>query len=136
MMLTYLKKVAEKALGKPVADCVISVRLSLPLHFFLRDLKNVFASQVPSFFTDAQRRCLLDASAIAGLNCLRLFNDTTAAALAYGIYKQDLPAENEKARNVAFVSMGYTSLQVAICSFQKGKLTVRREIFFCRWQCR
>lgn len=81
--------------------------------------------QVPSYFTDAQRRGLLDASAIAGLNCLRLFNDTTAAALTYGIYKQDLPAENEKPRNVVFVSMGYTSLEVSICSFQKGKLNVR-----------
>ena len=47
-------------------------------------------------------------------------------ALAYGIYKQDLPAENEKPRNVAFVDAGHTSLQVAICSFQKGKLKVQR----------
>ena len=46
------------------------------------------------------------------------------AALAYGIYKQDLPAENEKARNVVFVDVGHCSLQVAICSFQKGKLKV------------
>lgn len=45
-------------------------------------------------------------------------------ALAYGIYKQDLPAENEKPRNVVFVDAGHTSLQVAICSFQKGKLKV------------
>ena len=37
-------------------------------------------SQVPSYFTDAQRRALLDASNIAGLNCLRLMNDTTAGA--------------------------------------------------------
>lgn len=124
MMLTYLKKVAEKALGKPVADCVISV--SLPFFFFQAALVLYYLSpQVPSFFTDAQRRGLLDASAIAGLNCLRLFNDTTAAALAYGIYKQDLPAENEKARNVVFVDMGYSSFQVAICAFQKGKLAVR-----------
>ena len=81
-------------------------------------------SQVPSYFNDAQRRALLDASTIAGLNCLRLFNDTTAAALAYGIYKQDLPAETEKPRNVVFVDMGHSALQVAICSFQKGKLNV------------
>jgi len=57
-LLTYLKKTAEKALGKPVADCVISV---------------------PSYYTDAQRRALLDTSTIAGLNCLRLMNDTTAS---------------------------------------------------------
>lgn len=80
--------------------------------------------QVPSYFTDSQRRALLDSSAVAGFNCLRLFNDTTAAALAYGIYKQDLPAEAEKPRNVVFVDMGHSSLQVAICSFQKGKLNV------------
>ncbi len=61
---------------------------------------------------------------MAGLNCLRLFNESTASALAYGLYKQDLPVEPEKPRNVVFVDMGYSSLQVAICSFQKGKLTV------------
>ncbi|CAI8027430.1 Heat shock 70 kDa protein 4 [Geodia barretti] len=108
MFLTYLKKVAESSLGKPVVDCVISV---------------------PSFYTDRQRRALLDASTIAGLTCLRLMNDTNAVALAYGIYKQDLPAENEKPRNVAFVDAGHTSLQVAICSFQKGKLKVLSKAF-------
>ena len=100
--------------------------------------------QVPSFYTDRQRRALLDASSIAGLTCLRLMNDTTAGephthtlslslslspvALAYGIYKQDLPAENEKPRNVVFVDAGHTSLQVAVCSFQKGKLKVRAQL--------
>jgi len=73
---------------------------------------------------------LLDASTIAGLNCLRLLNETTAAALAYGIYKQDLPVEPEKPRNVAFVDMGYSSLQVVICAFQKGKLTVSVDLRF------
>ena len=46
------------------------------------------------------------------------------AALAYGIYKQDLPEEKEKSRNVVFVDLGYSSLQVAVCSFNKGKLKV------------
>ena len=45
-------------------------------------------------------------------------------ALAYGIYKQDLPEEKEKARNVVFVDMGYSYLQVSICAFHKGKLKV------------
>ena len=43
---------------------------------------------VPSHFTDAERRALLDAARIAGLNVLKLMNETTATALAYGIYKQ------------------------------------------------
>ena len=47
-----------------------------------------------------------------------------AVSLAYGIYKQDLPAENEKPRNVIFVDLGYTSLQVSATSFNKGKLKV------------
>ena len=45
-------------------------------------------------------------------------------ALAYGIYKQDLPAEGESARNVVFVDMGHHALQVTVCAFNKGKLKV------------
>lgn len=47
-----------------------------------------------------------------------------SAALAYGIYKQDLPEEKDKSRNVVFVDLGYTALQVAVCAFNKGKLKV------------
>ena len=47
-----------------------------------------------------------------------------SAALAYGIYKQDLPAENEKPRNVVIIDLGYSSLQVAAVAFHKGKLKV------------
>ncbi|XP_003390556.1 PREDICTED: heat shock 70 kDa protein 4-like isoform X2 [Amphimedon queenslandica] len=103
VMLTYLKQITQKALEKPVSDCVISV---------------------PSYFTDSQRRAVLDASSISGLNCLRLLNETTAVALAYGIYKQDLPEEKEKSRNVVFIDMGHHALQVSVCAFNKGKLKV------------
>ncbi|XP_078395790.1 heat shock 70 kDa protein 4L [Cetorhinus maximus] len=103
MLLTKLKETSENALKKPVTDCVISV---------------------PSFFTDAERRSVIAAAEIAGLNCLRLMNDTTAVALAYGIYKQDLPAPEEKPRNVVFVDMGHSAYQTSICAFNKGKLKV------------
>ena len=79
---------------------------------------------MPCYFADGQRRALLDASRVAGLNCLRLLNDTTATALAYGIYKQDLPAPDERARHVVFVDFGYSDLQVAVAAFNKGKLKV------------
>ncbi|CAG5129903.1 unnamed protein product, partial [Candidula unifasciata] len=79
---------------------------------------------VPVFFTDRERRALLDACQLAGLNCLRILNDTTAVALAYGIYKTDLPAESEKPRNVVFVDFGYSAIRVAACAFNKGKLKV------------
>lgn len=103
MMLSKLKQTAETSLKTKVVDAVISV---------------------PVYFTDSERRALLDAAAAAGLNCLRLINDTTAAALGYGITKQDLPAENEKPRVVVFADLGYSALQVAACSFNKGKLKV------------
>ncbi|XP_051955603.1 heat shock 70 kDa protein 4-like [Xyrauchen texanus] len=108
MLLTKLKETAEAALKKPVADCVISV---------------------PSFYTDAERRSVMDAAQIAGLNCLRLMNDTTAVALAYGIYKQDLPATEEKPRIVVFVDVGHASYQVSACAFNKGKLKVLGSAF-------
>lgn len=108
MLLSKLKETSEAALKKPVVDCVISV---------------------PSFFTDAERRSVFDATQIAGLNCLRLINDTTAVALAYGIYKQDLPAPEEGPRNVVFVDMGHSSFQVSITAFNKGKLKVLATAF-------
>uniref|UniRef100_A0A8C4TK66 Heat shock protein family A (Hsp70) member 4 like n=1 Tax=Erpetoichthys calabaricus TaxID=27687 RepID=A0A8C4TK66_ERPCA len=108
MLLTKIKETSEGALKKPVADCVIAV---------------------PSFFTDAERRSVIDASQIAGLNCLRLISDTTAVALAYGIYKQDLPAPEEKPRNVVFIDMGHSAFQVSISSFNKGKLKVLATAF-------
>ncbi|XP_007668484.2 heat shock 70 kDa protein 4 [Ornithorhynchus anatinus] len=108
MLLSKLKETAESALKKPVVDCVISV---------------------PCFYTDAERRSVLDATQIAGLNCLRLMNETTAVALAYGIYKQDLPALEEKPRNVVFVDMGHSAYQVSVCAFNKGKLKVLATAF-------
>ena len=49
---------------------------------------------------------------IAGLNVLKLMNETTATALAYGIYKQDLPESDKPARNVVFVDVGKWSLVI------------------------
>ncbi|KAH0501204.1 Heat shock 70 kDa protein 4 [Microtus ochrogaster] len=108
MLLSKLKETAESVLKKPVVDCVVSV---------------------PCFYTDAERRSVMDATQIAGLNCLRLMNETTAVALAYGIYKQDLPALEEKPRNVVFVDMGHSAYQVSVCAFNRGKLKVLATAF-------
>jgi heat shock protein 4 len=67
---------------------------------------------VPTYFTEAERRAMLDAAHIAGLMCLRLLNETTATALAYGIYKTDLPEDVPV--NVAFVDVGHTATQVRV----------------------
>lgn len=103
MLFTKLKDISETALQTAVNDCVISV---------------------PSYFTQAERQALLDAARIAGLNVLRLFNETTATALCYGIYKQDLPGTDAAPRNIVFVDCGQAGLQVSICAFHKGKLKV------------
>ncbi|XP_065844122.1 97 kDa heat shock protein-like [Oscarella lobularis] len=103
MVLGKLKSIAEMNLNVKVVDCVVSV---------------------PSYFTDGQRRAMLYCCQIAGMNCLRLMNEPTAAALAYGIYKQDLPEPSEKPRNVVFVDMGDSAFQVCACSFNKGKLKI------------
>ena len=94
---------AEEALKTKVKDIVIST---------------------PAYFVDSERRAILDAASIAGLNVLKLMNDTTATALAYGIYKQDLPAPEEKARNVIFVDAGHVGVQVSAASFNKGRCSV------------
>lgn len=101
MLFTKLKVDAAVALQTQIYDCVITV---------------------PSYFTNSERKALLDAAGIAGLNCLRMVNETTATALSYGFYKQDLPAPEEKPRNVIFVDFGHSSIQVSACAFNKGKL--------------
>ncbi|XP_015905822.1 heat shock 70 kDa protein 4 [Parasteatoda tepidariorum] len=101
MMLTKLKEISETNLKIKIQDCVISV---------------------PVYFTDWERRMLLDSAQIAGLNALRLLNETTAVALAYGFYLTDLT--DDKARNVVFVDFGQSSLQASACAITKGKLKV------------
>lgn len=106
MMLGNMKEIAEKNLNAAVNDCCIGI---------------------PCYFTDLQRRAVLDAATIAGLHPLRLLHETTATALAYGIYKTDLP-ENDQL-NVAFVDIGHASMQVCIAGFKKGQLKVLAHSF-------
>lgn len=103
MYLGKLRDTASKELKTGITDVVIAV---------------------PGWYTDVQRRALLDAASIAGLNCLRLINDTTAVALGYGITKSDLP-EPENPRHVAFVDAGHSSFSVSIVAFSKGRLDVK-----------
>ncbi|KAJ8464453.1 hypothetical protein OPV22_027005 [Ensete ventricosum] len=101
MVLSNLKSIAEKNLNAAVVDCCIGI---------------------PVYFNDLQRRAMTDAATIAGLHPLRLFHETTATALAYGIYKTDLP-ENDQL-NVAFVDLGHASMQVCIAGYKKGQLKI------------
>lgn len=101
MVLVQLKHISESYLKVKCKDVVVSI---------------------PGFFTSAQRRALLDSTQIAGLNCLKLVSELTAVALAYGIYKTDLP-ENEPL-HVMFVDIGDSHMTAGIVAFQKGKLRV------------
>ncbi|KAI8470334.1 MAG: heat shock protein Hsp70E [Monoraphidium minutum] len=102
MVIVDLKKIAEKEGGAPVVDAALSV---------------------PVFYGEAERRAMLAATQIAGLNCLRLVNETTATALAYGIYKTDLPEADPV--NVAFVDMGHASTELTIAAFRRSGLAVK-----------
>ncbi|KAK8159327.1 putative heat shock protein Hsp88 [Phyllosticta citrichinensis] len=104
MYLQKIKHTASVELKQPVSDIVISC---------------------PAWYTDVQRRALLDAAEIAGLKCLRLMNDTTATALGYGITKLDLPAPEEKPRRVAFIDIGHSNYTCSVVEFKKGELAVK-----------
>lgn len=104
MFLTKVKATASAELKLPVSDIVLSC---------------------PAWYTDVQRRSLLDASEIAGLKTLRLVNDTTATALGYGITKLDLPGPEEKPRRVCFVDIGHSNYTASIVEFKKGELAVK-----------
>jgi len=73
MILGKMKEIAEAFLGEPVTDAVITV---------------------PAYFNDSQRTATKDAGIIAGLNVLRIINEPTAAAIAYGLDKQSKTEKN------------------------------------------
>lgn len=104
MFLSKIKQTTSAEIKLPVQDIVLSV---------------------PAWFTDIQRRAIIDAAEIAGLKLLRLMNDTTAAALGYGITKLDLPGPEEKPRRVAFVDVGHSNYTCSIVEFKKGELAVK-----------
>ncbi|KAI7158171.1 Heat shock protein [Hortaea werneckii] len=103
MFLTRAKQTASAELRLPVNDMVISV---------------------PAWYSDHQRRAILDAAEIAGIKVLRLVNETTATALGYGITKLELPGPEEKPRRTMFVDIGHSNYTASICEFRKGELKV------------
>lgn len=79
---------------------------------------------VPAWFTEEQRYNVADAARIAGLNPVNIVNDITAAGVAYGVFKPDLPEPNEKPRIVAFVDIGHSTYTTSIAAIQNGQLKV------------
>lgn len=79
---------------------------------------------VPAWFTEEQRYNISDAARIAGLNPVRVVNDVTAAAVSYGVFKNDLPEAEEKPRHVAFVDIGHSTYTCSIIAFKKGEAKV------------
>ncbi len=98
MVLVKMKEIAESFLGQTVTDAVITV---------------------PAYFNDAQRQATKDAGTIAGLNVMRIINEPTAAALAYGLDKQ-----SEKEKHVLIFDLGGGTFDVSILSIQDGVFEV------------
>lgn len=96
-VLRRLKGIAESALGKPVRRAVVTV---------------------PAYFDDAQRQATRDAGRLAGLEVLRIVNEPTAAALAYGLGV--LPSANSGAQNVVVYDLGGGTFDVSILRLTPG----------------
>ncbi|XP_044063609.1 heat shock cognate 71 kDa protein-like [Siniperca chuatsi] len=99
MVLTKMKEISEAYLGKPVTNAVITV---------------------PAYFNDSQRQATKDAGTIAGLNVLRIINEPTAAAIAYGLDKK-VGSE----RNVLIFDLGGGTFDVSILTIEDGIFEVK-----------
>jgi heat shock protein 5 len=97
MVLTKMKTVAENFLGTKVKNAVITV---------------------PAYFNDSQRQSTKDAGTIAGLNVLRIINEPTAAAIAYGLDKKD------KERNILVFDLGGGTFDVSLLTIDSGVFEV------------
>uniref|UniRef100_A0A8C5B2P5 78 kDa glucose-regulated protein n=1 Tax=Gadus morhua TaxID=8049 RepID=A0A8C5B2P5_GADMO len=97
MVLTKMKETAEAYLGKKVTHAVVTV---------------------PAYFNDAQRQATKDAGIIAGLNVMRIINEPTAAAIAYGLDKKD----GEK--NILVFDLGGGTFDVSLLTIDNGVFEV------------
>ena len=99
MVLIKMKEIAEAYLGRSVANAVITV---------------------PAYFNDAQRQATKDAGAIAGLNVLRIINEPTAAAIAYG-----LDQKGKKEKTVLIFDLGGGTFDVSVLTIEDGIFEVK-----------
>ena len=100
MILTKMKETAEAYLGESVKDAVVTV---------------------PAYFNDAQRQATKDAASIAGLNVLRIINEPTAAAIAYGLDKGSKDGE----KNVLIFDLGGGTFDTSLLSIDDGVFEVK-----------
>lgn len=98
MVLQKMKQTAEEYLGEKVTDAVVTV---------------------PAYFNDAQRKATQEAGAIAGLNVLRIINEPTAAALAYGLDKKD------KSQIIAVYDLGGGTFDISVLELGDGVFEVK-----------
>jgi L1 cell adhesion molecule like protein len=98
MVLIKMKEIAEAFIGKDVKNAVITV---------------------PAYFNDSQRQATKDAGAIAGLNVLRIINEPTAAAIAYGLDKKG------GERNVLIFDLGGGTFDVSLLTIEDGIFEVK-----------
>ncbi|XP_074267706.1 heat shock cognate 70 kDa protein 2-like [Silene latifolia] len=101
MILTKIKEIAEAYLGSTVRNAVVSV---------------------PAYFNDSQRQATKDAGLIAGLNVIRLINEPSAAAIAYGLDKK-ATATGEK--NVLIFDLGGGTFDVSLITTEEGIFEVK-----------
>ena len=99
MVLTKMKDIAGSFTGKIVKDAVVTV---------------------PAYFNDSQRQATKDAAAIAGLNCLRIINEPTAAAIAYGLDKN-----KDEDKNVLIFDLGGGTFDVSLLNIEGGIFEVK-----------
>ena len=109
MVLSKMRSVVERVVQCEVKQAVITV---------------------PAYFSDSQRKATKDAGTIAGLDVLRIINEPTAAAIAYGLDKQNV----EGTTNVLIFDLGGGTFDVSLLSIQKGVFEVKvRSMFRSRY---
>lgn len=99
MVLTKMRETAEAYMGKDIKDAVVTV---------------------PAYFNDSQRQATKDAGTIAGLNVLRIINEPTAAAIAYGLDKKGAGE-----RNVLIFDLGGGTFDVSLLTIEDGIFEVK-----------
>ena len=118
MVLTKMKEISEAKLGKTVKKAVVT---SVYCPFLNETFKiDFWMISVPAYFNDSQRLATKDAGAIAGLDVLRIINEPTAAAIAYGLDRQ-----SSAEKNVLIFDLGGGTFDVSLLNITGGVFAVK-----------
>ena len=124
-MIVVKHRGAEKQFSAEEISSMVLLKMKITAEAYIGSLVKNAVVTVPAYFTDSQRQATKDAGTIAGLNVIRIINEPTAAAIAYGLNKNYASGSSVGEKNVLIFDLGGGTFDVSILTIEAGIFDVK-----------